>query len=150
MTHAFGEVLVHFVFSTKQRQSWLDDEINLELYPYIVKILKNHNCRVLQIGGIDNHMHILCDIIKTLPIAKIIEEIKSSSSKWIKTKGQKYQEFHWQQGYGAFTVSSCQKILVCNYIARQKQHHQTQSFENEFKDLLQENNVPFDEKHYLG
>jgi len=95
-------------------------------------------------------MHILCDIIKTLPIAKIIEEIKSSSSKWIKTKGQKYQEFCWQQGYGAFTVSSCQKILVCNYIARQKQHHQTQSFENEFKDLLQENNVPFDEKHYLG
>jgi REP element-mobilizing transposase RayT len=150
MAHAFGEILVHVVFSTKQRQRWLDDQINLELYPYIVKILNNHNCRVLQIGGIDNHIHILCDILKTLPIAKLIEEIKSSSSKWIKTKGQKYQEFSWQQGYGAFTVSPCQKNLLCNYISKQKQHHKAIGFENEFRELLQENQVNFDERRYLG
>jgi len=78
------------IFSTKQRQAWLDDKLNLELYPYIVKILINHNCRVLQIGGIDNHVHILCDVSKTLSIAKLVEEIKSSSSRWIKTKGQRY------------------------------------------------------------
>lgn len=90
MAHAFGEILFHVIFSTKQRQAWLDDKLNLELYPYIVKILINHNCRVLQIGGIDNHVHILCDVSKTLSIAKLVEEIKSSSSRWIKTKGQRY------------------------------------------------------------
>ena len=105
---------------------------------------------MLQIGGIDNHVHILCDVSKTLSIAKLIEEIKSSSSKWIKTKGQKYQNFCWQQGYGAFTVSSCQKNLLCNYISKQKQHHKIQLFENEYRELLQENQVNSDEKHYLG
>ena len=141
--------LFHVIFSTKQRQAWLDDKLNLELYPYIVKILINHNCRVLQIGGIDNHVHILCDVSKTLSIAKLVEEIKFSSSRWIKTKGQKYQEFSWQQGYGAFTVSSCQKNLLCNYISTQKQHHKIQVFENEYRELLQEHQVNFDERHYL-
>ena len=111
-------MLVHAIFSTKKRNSWLDDKITSELHPYISKILGNHNCNTLQIGGTGNHIHILFEMAKNLSIGKVVEEIKISSSKWI--KDPKYKEFYGQCGYGAFSVGSSNKEIVCNYIANQK------------------------------
>ena len=115
----------------------------------MVKILKNHNCSVLQIGGIENHIHILCEMAKNLTTGKIVGEIKTSSSKWIKTKDPKYRKFYWQQGYGAFSVSISQKNIVCNYIINQKQHHKTMTFDDEFNNLLQKHNITIDAKYSL-
>jgi putative transposase len=90
-----------------KKNSWLDDKISSELYPYISKILVNHNCNTLQIGSTGNHIHILFEIAKNLSSGKVVEEIKISSSKWI--KDPKYKEFYWQCGYGAFSVSSSKR-----------------------------------------
>jgi REP element-mobilizing transposase RayT len=104
---------------------------------------------VLRIGGTENHIHILFEIAKILSIGKIVEEVKTSSSRWIKTKDPKYKEFYWQHGYGAFSVSSSNKEIVCNYIANQKQHHKTWSFDNELRSLLQKHDIKVDEKYSL-
>jgi len=149
MAQSLTKILVHLVFSTQKRNSWLDEKISSELYPYISKILENHNCSSLRIGGTENHIHILCVVAKNLSIGKIVEEIKTSSSKWIKTKDPKYKEFYWQHGYGAFSVSSSHKEIVCNYIANQKQHHKTWSFDDELRSLLQKHDLKFDEKYPL-
>jgi REP element-mobilizing transposase RayT len=111
--------------------------------------LRNHNCSALQIGGTENHIHILFEMAKTLSIGKIVEEIKISSSKWIKIKDPKYKEFYWQCGYGAFSVSSSNKEIVCNYIANQKQHHKTWSFDEELHNLLRKHDLKIDKKYSL-
>jgi len=149
MAQSLTKILIHVVFSTAQRHPWLDNEISSELYPYLIKILKNHSCNVLQIGGIENHVHILCEIAKNLTTGKMVEEIKTSSSKWIKTKNSKYKKFYWQKGYGAFSVSLSQKNIVCNYIINQKQHHKTMTFDDEFRSLLQKHHINIDTKYPL-
>ena len=149
MAQSLTKMLVHAIFGTKKRNSWLDDKISSELYPYISKVLKNHNCSALQIGGTENHIHILFEMAKTLSIGKIVEEIKTSSSKWIKTKDPKYKDFYWQCGYAAFSVSLSNKEIVCNYIANQKQHHKTWSFDEELHSLLQKYDLKVDEKYSL-
>jgi len=147
VAQSLTKLLIHVIFSTKKRISWLDDEISLELYSYISKILENHNCDTLRIGGTENHIHILCVMAKNLSIGKIVEEIKTSSSKWIKTKNSKYKKFYWQYGYGAFSISSSHTDIVCDYISNQKQHHKIITFDDEFRRLLQKYDINFDEKH---
>ena len=147
MMQSFSQILAHVVFSTKKRILLLDDNITTDLYPYITNILKNHKCCVLQIGGTENHIHILCALAKNLTMGKVVEEVKTGSSKWIKTKSSRYEDFYWQHGYGAFSVSPSHVAIVRNYIANQKQHHEKFTFEDEFRRLLQKYNVAFDEKY---
>jgi putative transposase len=147
MTQSLSQILVHIVFSTQKRIAWLDDKITGELYLYINKILQNQNCVMLQIGGTKDHIHILCAITKNLSISKIIEEVKISSSKWIKTKNEIYKGFYWQRGYGAFSISPSHKQIVCNYIANQKKHHQQVTFADELRKLLKKYNVNFEEQY---
>ena len=149
MAQSLTSLLAHIVFSTKNRITYLDDEINHELYLYIAKILQNHNCQSLRIGGTEDHIHILCVMAKNLSIGKIVEEIKIGSSKWIKTKGLKYKEFYWQPGYGAFSVSSSHRNIVCDYINNQKQHHQKITFIDEFYSLLKKYNIEIDNRYSL-
>ena len=150
MAQSLTSLLVHIVFGTKNRIPYLDDEINHELYLYVAKILQNHNCRSLRIGGTEDHIHVFCVVTKNLSIGKIVEEIKTSSSKWIKTKGTKYQEFYWQPGYGAFSVSSSHRDIVYDYVGNQKQHHQKITFIDEFYSLLKKHNVEIDNRYSLG
>jgi len=149
MAQSLTNLLAHIVFGTKNRIPYLDDEINHELYLSIAKILQNHNCQSLRIGGTEDHIHVLCVLAKNLSVGKIVEEIKTSSSKWIKTKGKKYQEFYWQPGYSAFSVSSSQRDVVCNYVSNQKQHHQKITFIDEFYSLLKKHNVEIDNRYSL-
>jgi len=149
VAQSLTSLLIHIIFGTKNRTPYLDDEINQELYLYIAKILQNHNCQSLRIGGTDDHIHVLCVIAKNLSVGKIVEEIKTSSSKWVKTKGLKYQEFYWQPGYGAFSVSSSHRDIVCKYISNQKQHHQKITFIDEFCSLLKKYNVEIDNRYSL-
>ena len=148
MSQALANLLVHIVFSTKQRQNYLTPDICLRLYPYINKILKNQGCYPYQIGGMPDHIHILCGLAKTVCISKLIEEIKTSTSKWIKTKDIDFSNFYWQSGYGAFSVSSSRLNVVQSYIANQTKHHEKSTFQQEFLGLLNKHRIVYD-KRYL-
>jgi REP element-mobilizing transposase RayT len=101
----------------------------------------------LLVNGVEDHIHILNVLSRNLAIAKLIEKIKSSSSKWIKQKGPAYRSFYWQSGYGAFSVSESQKEVVLRYIANQEQHHRQQSYQDEFRELCRRHGLAIDERY---
>ncbi|MGG7438809.1 IS200/IS605 family transposase [Chryseobacterium arthrosphaerae] len=138
---------VHIVFSTKYRNDFIDEEIEQELYSYIAVLCRDFECRALQIGGTDNHIHILCRLSQKIPLMKLVQEVKAHSSKWIKTKGKKYENFFWQDGYGAFSVSEKDVQMITNYIKKQRQHHQKQDFKNELIGILEKHKMDYDEKY---
>jgi putative transposase len=146
MAQSLSKVLLHIIFSTKNRYLFIDEKIESELYAYIVSISKTCGSYVHKIGGIDDHIHLFANLPRTLSISNLLEEIKKNSSKWIKTKGIKYRDFSWQKGFGAFSVSSSQHESVVTYIENQKEHHKKQSFQDEYRKILQLHNVPFDER----
>jgi putative transposase len=147
MSQSLSNVLSHIVFSTKQRQQWLDKEICKELYPYINKILESNSCHPYKVGGVSDHIHIACSLGKTIPICKLIEEIKKNTSKWIKTKGFKFADFYWQSGYGMFSISQTHMDALKCYIENQEKHHQISTFQAEYILLLQKNNVDYNEQY---
>jgi REP element-mobilizing transposase RayT len=150
MAQSLSSVLVHIIFSTKERRFCLNETIFSELYRYIAGILKKCGCEACQIGGTENHIHILCALSKNYALNKIVEIIKTGSSKWIKTKGEAYRDFYWQGGYGAFSISFTHKDIVCNYIASQKEHHKQITFEEELEKILKNYHVTYDSKYVYG
>src|ERR1700733_10059474 len=104
MAQSLASILVHIIFSTKKRQPMILPEIMQELYSYMAGIVRTQESQTHAIGGIEDHIHLLVSLPKTLPLSKLIEEIKKGSSKWIKIKGNLYADFAWQNGYGAFSI----------------------------------------------
>jgi REP element-mobilizing transposase RayT len=139
--------LIHLVFSTKHRQTVLIDDICPDLYAYLGGICRDLDSHALCVGGVADHVHILFQLAKTLPLSKAVEEIKTGSSKWLKTKGQMFADFHWQNGYGAFSVSPSNEPAVMRYIERQEEHHRQRSFQDELRELLRRHGVEFDERY---
>ena len=138
---------MHIVFSTKHRQPLITGEIEEELHKYIGGICNRLDCQVLIVGGYVNHIHILCMLSKKIALVKLLEEVKSHSFKWVKTKGKKYQKFYWQDGYGAFSVNPSQVDVVIDYIRNQHIHHQKKTWESEYRSFLKKYNVAYDEKY---
>jgi REP element-mobilizing transposase RayT len=121
-------------------------EIEPELYAYLGGVMRNLGSRCLAAGGTNNHVHLLVSQSKNMALSKLMEEIKKSSSKWTKTKGPELRTFGWQDGYGAFTIGQSQVEAVEQYIARQKERHKKQTFEEELE-TLQKYQVPYDERY---
>ena len=138
---------LHIVFSTKYRQPLIQESIEEELYSYLGGICNNLECHVIKVGGYTDHIHILCMLSKKVPLMKLMEELKSHSSKWIKSKGAAYSNFSWQNGYGAFSVNPGQVERVIQYIANQKEHHRKKAFKTEYLEFLEKNEVPYDERY---
>lgn len=138
---------LHIVFSTKNRKPLIDEDIENELYSYLAGICNKLECYPIKVGGYTNHVHVLCNLSKKMTLVKLMEELKSHSSKWIKTKGDKYSNFYWQDGYGAFSVNPREVEVVVKYIENQKEHHRKKSFQEEFVAFLEKYNVEFDEKY---
>jgi REP element-mobilizing transposase RayT len=132
MAQTLTRLLVHAVFSTKNRTHLIKPDIEQELYAYIGGICRNANSPLLSAGGTANHLHLLISFSKSLAVADLMMDVKKDSSKWIKTKGPHFHGFRWQEGYGAFTIGESQVDDVKRYIARQKEHHRTITFEQEF------------------
>ncbi len=108
------------MFSTKYRQPLIQQSVESELYSYLGGICNKLGCQVIKVGGFTDHIHILCLLSKKTTLVKLLEELKSHSSKWIKTKGEAYSNFYWQGGYGAFSVNPSDVETVINYSANQK------------------------------
>ncbi|MCT2560709.1 IS200/IS605 family transposase [Chryseobacterium herbae] len=138
---------IHIVFSTKYRQDFIDEEIEKELFSYIAVLCKDFESPALQIGGTDDHIHILCLLSRKIPLMKLVQEIKAHSSKWMKTKGPQYENFFWQDGYAAFSVCRDEVNRVTNYIKNQRIHHQKQKFKDEVIEMLEKHHIDYDEKY---
>ena len=150
-TLSMGQSLVknyiHIVFSTKYRQPLIDAQIEQELHSYLGGICNNLECHVIKVGGYTDHIHILCMLSRKITLMKLMEALKSHSSKWIKTKGEQYSRFYWQDGYGAFSVNPAEINIVTQYIANQHQHHSKKAFKAEYISFLKKNDVDFDERY---
>ena len=147
MSQSLAKMLIHLIYSTKNRERVLTDEIREELHRYSAGILKEWESPAILINSVEDHVHILYSHSKNYSLSKIIEEVKKGSSKWIKTKGAGFAGFHWQNGYGAFSVSQSNAPAVIEYIKNQREHHRHKSFQDEFREFLRRHEVPFDERY---
>lgn len=138
---------IHFVTSTKHRKPLITPEIQENLYGYIAGICKKLESPAIQIGGIEDHIHILVILSKKISLINFVEEVKKGSSKWMKTQGEQFQNFYWQEGYGAFSVNPREVDVVKKYIQTQKEHHSKKTFQDEYRAFLKQYNVPYDERY---
>ncbi|MBK9256885.1 MAG: IS200/IS605 family transposase [Saprospiraceae bacterium] len=147
MGQSLAKNYIHIVFSTKNRNPLINSLIESELHSYLGGICNNLECHAIKVGGYTDHIHILCMLSKKLALMKLLEELKSHSSKWIKTKGDQYSNFYWQDGYGAFSVNPSEIDIVSDYIANQHEHHSKKSFKEEYLAFLKKYNVDYDERY---
>lgn len=147
MPQSLAHVLVHLIFSTKDRYPFLAAEVRLELFAYSAKVLAEHDSPAILINGVDDHVHVLCRMSRTISIADLVKELKISTSKWLKTNGGMLSKFQWQSGYGAFSVSPSKSSDVRRYIENQGERHRTMSFQEEYREFLVRYGIEFDERY---
>ena len=150
MAQSLFKLYIHIVFSTKHRQPIIYPEIEAILYSYMAGICKNLGGPAVKIGGHLNHTHILCLFPKDILFVKYIEKVKGGPSLWIKTQGEKYKNFYWQDGYGAFSVANDDVNRLSSYIENQHKRHQRESFEDEYLGILKKSGVDYDERYLWG
>ena len=141
---------MHCVFSTKERTKWITPDLKKRLFSYMGGIAKTNKIPALEIGGVDNHVHLLLSVPSTITVAKALQLIKGGSSKWIHDTFTEHKHFSWQEGYGAFSVSISQIQETIAYIKRQEEHHQRKSFKEEFLSFLIKHNIKYDERYVWG
>jgi putative transposase len=147
MPQSLSLVIVHIIFSTKDRAEILDKDMSRELYLYLSAVARNQDCECFRAGGVTNHVHLAVRLSRTMTQAKLIEELKTSSSKWIKQRSPQLRNCSWQRGYGAFSVGPSDLPALLAYIDTQEEHHRKHSFEDELRTLLKKYGVEHDERH---
>ena len=147
MSQSLSKLYVHLVFSTKHREPLLLSPVRGQMHAYLATVLKNQDSPAVKVGGTSDHVHCLFRLSKNRSLAKIVEEIKTSSSKWVKTQGRGLHNFHWQSGYGAFSVGPAEVDAVTEYIAQQEAHHRAVTFQEEYRRLLESHGIEFDERY---
>jgi putative transposase len=149
MANSYHAVYEHIVFSTKNRQPWLMADLRPDLFAYLAGAIKNQSCHPLLVGGFENHVHILLRRHATVLTPDLVKEIKRTSSQWLSGMGVARGRFHWQAGYGAFSVSYWDLEKIKRYVADQAEHHRKMSWEDEYRKLLIKHGVEFDERYFL-
>jgi len=147
MPQSLSSILVHLVFSTKDREPLIRESVRADLHAYGASVLKNMECPTLSMNGTADHVHVLFSMSRVLSLSDVVKELKVSTSKWIKKAGPQLLGFHWQAGYGAFSVSESNVPQVLEYIQRQEAHHRGRSFQDEFRALLEKHRLAFDERY---
>jgi len=147
MSQSLSKLYIHIIFHVKHLSVKIRKHENNELYAYIGSIIKDNESIPVIINGVDDHIHILCIMSKNIALAKLVEEIKRHSSRWIKTKGSYYQKFAWQGGYGGFSVSPSLHDKTKRYIQNQEKHHQKMNFKEEYLMFLKEYKVDYNEEY---
>jgi len=147
MPQSLSNVILHIIFSTKNRDPLITPDLSSKLHAYLATACRDHNCEAYRIGGVADHVHLAVRLSRTVTQSKLLEEIKRGSSKWIKTQGPQHSDFAWQKGFGCFSVSSSHLEKLVSYIDHQEEHHKTKSFKDEFRTLCQKYDVQFDERY---
>jgi REP element-mobilizing transposase RayT len=147
MAHRFTSLFMHVIFSTKERSPFLDDELAPQCRAYLGGIVENIGCRRIEIGGVVDHVHLLVDMSSTIALSDFIRTIKSNSSKWVHETWMRRSDFHWQQGFAAFSVSRSAVDRVVKYIRGQEVHHRHVSYQDEVRELLRRHGFECDERY---
>ncbi|MBW3598078.1 MAG: IS200/IS605 family transposase [Planctomycetes bacterium] len=147
MSHSFVSSLYHCVFSTKHRRPVITPELEERLWPYMGGIAKQNKMTALAIGGVEDHVHMLLSLPKTLDVAKAMQLIKGGSSKWVHETFSDRRDFAWQEGYGAFSIGVSQVERTTDYIRSQKAKHRRKTFQEEFIEFLERHGIEYDPKH---
>ncbi len=150
MSNSYLKVYIHYVFSTKRREPLISPVFEKQLWAYMVTIAREINVEPLIINGVEDHVHMLVSIPSTITIAEVMKKIKAVSSLWISRTFKGFEDFEWQAGYGAFSISHYDLNKTIRYIKNQKEHHRKNSFEKEYIQLLKENQIEYDEKYLFG
>ena len=148
MAQSLARLWTHLIFSTKDRFPFLRDKVlRGEMHAYLAEVLRTHDCETLIVGGVEDHAHSLFALSRTHSIASVVKEVKRTSSGWIKTTSRTLSKFHWQAGYGAFSVSQSNLTAVIRYIENQEEHHRRVTFQDEYRAFLKAYGVEFDERY---
>ena len=147
MGQSISNLLTHIVFSTKNRQPFIHPDIEIRLHGYIRAICRDRESPLIQIGGMEDHIHMFVNLSRKDALSKFVNEIKSHSSKWVKTLDGDFRNFAWQAGYGAFSVGQLEYQKVIDYISNQKEHHKGLSFQEEYLRFLKAYQMRYDEKY---
>lgn len=148
MPQSLSRIYLHIVFSTKDRQRYLQDrETRISLHSYIAGTMKQLDCVPVEIGGVEDHLHILCLFPRTKTVAEVVKETKRVSTNWLHEQSPSLKSFHWQAGYGVFSVSQSNVDEVIKYIRNQEEHHRKVTFQDEYRAFLRKYAVDFDEKY---
>ena len=147
MPQSLARILVHLVFSTKDREPWLTPALRPSLHAYLATVARNCGCECYRVGGVSDHVHLAIVLARTITVAAVVEIVKTSSSKWIKTQSPTTSAFAWQRGYGAFSVGPSDRDALCDYIENQEEHHRTRTFQDEYRTFLAEHGMAYDERY---
>ncbi len=147
MPQSLAGIPVHCIWSAKDCQTFIRPEIEKELFSYMASIFRAYESPALTINGTEDHVHSLTILSRKITVAKLIEEVKKSSSKWIKTKGALYKNFYWQSGYAALGIGQSNLEALKRYIADQKAHHRQKTFQEEYIEFLKKYNIEYDERY---
>ena len=147
MPQSLSNVYIHLIFSTKDRMPIINANVRPELHAYMATVLRNINSPVIVANSVEDHVHLLFKLARTVTVSRAVEDVKKSSSKWMKSKSVGLERFSWQSGYGAFSVSESNAPEVANYIRNQEEHHKKKSFQDEYREFLAKNGIEFDERY---
>ncbi|HMJ07403.1 MAG TPA: IS200/IS605 family transposase [Pyrinomonadaceae bacterium] len=149
MANTYSSLFYHIVFSTKHRKNWIEPKIENRVWAYIGGVARTHRMSAIQVGGIEDHAHVLVMAKPVISPSQIAQHLKGESSKWVHQEFENMKTFAWQDGYGAFSVSKSKVPDVIDYIKNQREHHATESFEEEYERLMTLHGVEFDAKYLL-
>ena len=147
MPQSLSNILVHLIWSTRDRRPCLDVSIREKTHAFLAGIVRQCDCEAYRVGGPTDHVHLAIRLSRTVSVADLVKEAKAASSKWLKTQGPEFADFSWQLGYGAFSVGMSQKEALLLYIDNQEEHHRTRSFQDEYRDFLSKYGIAFDERY---
>jgi putative transposase len=147
MPQSLSLVILHVIFSTKDRRPLIDSVTRPKLHAYLATVARNADCEAYRVGGVADHVHLAIRLSRTITIAKLVEELKTSSSKWLKTQSRDLSAFSWQRGYGCFSVGPCDLDSLCTYIDNQEKHHETRTFQDEFRMFLKKYGVEYEDAY---
>lgn len=144
---SLANLYIHLIFSTKERAPFLTGAVRPDLHAYLATVLANLNSPAVLINSVADHVHLLFNMSRTVTLAQAVEDVKKSSSKWIKTQDPALAAFAWQAGYGAFSVSESNVPKVANYIRNQEEHHRVKTFQEEYREFLTRHQIQFAERY---
>ena len=147
MPQSLSLIIVHVIFSVKERQPFFTPDLRQAAHAYLATVARNFGCDCYRVGGMADHVHLAIRLARTVTVAQLIEELKTTSSKWIKTQPTGHKTFAWQRGYGCFSIGPRDLDALCDYIDRQEAHHRRRTFQEELRMFLDRYGVDYDEAY---
>ena len=150
MANTYTSLHYHIIYSTKNRERWIGNDVEQRVWEYLGGIARQNHMKAHQIGGVEDHVHLVVGLPATLAVSKAVQLLKGGSSKWIHDTFPNMAGFEWQDGYGAFTVSKSQLAEVIRYVVNQGEHHRVRTFQAEYREFLEKQEIEYDERYVWG